>query len=291
VSARSGRKPAAGTQFPPVILVNGTDRGGIPALDRGLAYGDGVFRTLLARDGVLLHWKRHYAKLAHDCGALGMACPEEAVLRCDALAVLGAGGECAVKIVVTRGVGERGYRFAASSQPTRIVYAAAVQNERHGYARDGIRVRACRLALARQPVLAGVKHLNRLENVLARAEWSDPGIVEGLMNDDLGNVIGGTMTNLFLVRDGKLLTPALTQCGVAGVTRERVIALAARHGLECEVRSLRWEEVASADEVFVVNSLAGLWPVRALEARRWAPGPIGAAVQRWLAVEDDAQAL
>jgi 4-amino-4-deoxychorismate lyase len=106
------------------------------------------------------------------------------------------------------------------------------------------------------------------------------------MRDTQDHVIGGTMSNLFLVVRGSLHTPALSRCGVAGVTRARVIAAAARKGVDCEVRDISYEDVLSADEAFVVNSLVGVWPIHELEGRQWMPGVMTAQVQRWLDFED-----
>jgi aminodeoxychorismate lyase apoprotein (EC 4.1.3.38) len=98
-----------------------------------------------------------------------------------------------------------------------------------------VKVRVCQLRLSRQPALAGIKHLNRLENVLARSEWQDPDIMEGLLLDDTGCVIGGTMTNLLAVRGRRLFTPDLSTSGIAGVTRERILAIAVE--LDCLLKS------------------------------------------------------
>ncbi len=153
----------------------------------------------------------------------------------------------------------------------------------------GVAVRLCSLRLGHQPALAGLKHLNRLENVLARAEWSDPEIAEGLLCDTEGNVICGTMTNIFVAAGGALATPRLDRCGVAGVTRERVMEAAAQAGYSCGITTLTWSEVLGADEVFLVNSLAGIWPVRDLDGRSRTPGTITRELQRALERDDDAQ--
>ena len=152
-------------------------------------------------------------------------------------------------------------------------------------------MRLCQLKLAHQPALAGVKHLNRLENVLARAEWSDADIAEGILCDGEGNVIGGTMTNLFIVLGDTLVTPELNRCGVAGVTRDRVMAIALREGVECQVRAVPVGELFSADEIFLVNSLIGAWPVRSMEGRNWSAGALTRSLQRWLTRENDAQVV
>ena len=269
-----------------MILVDGVPTAAVHATDRGLGYGDGVFRTMRVRGGIALQWARHYAKLASDCSAIGIRCPAQALLAqeiertCD-----GATPEHTVKIVVTRGAGPRGYAYADDLQPTRLVYSAPYAAYPPEYASAGVCVRRCRLTLAVQPALAGIKHLNRLENVLARAEWSDPALAEGLLCDAAGNLIGGTMTNVFIAKDGALSTPALTRCGVAGVTRDRVIDAAHAHGVACSIRDIGWDELSGAEEVILVNSLAGAWPVREIDGVALKPGPVVRTLQKWL---DDA---
>ena len=266
-----------------MILVDGVPSAGVHATDRGLGYGDGVFRTMRVRGGVALQWARHYAKLAADCDVIGIRCPAQALFADEIeRACEGASEEHAAKIIVTRGDGPRGYAYADDLEPTRLVFAAPHAPYPQEYAVAGVRVRRCRLTLSAQPALAGVKHLNRLENVLARAEWSDPAITEGLLCDAAGNAIGGTMTNVFIAKDGALSTPALTRCGVAGVTRERVIDAAREHGVACSIRDIAWDELARADEVVLTNSLAGAWPVREIDGVEMKPGPLVRAIQGWL---------
>jgi 4-amino-4-deoxychorismate lyase len=143
-------------------------------------------------------------------------------------------------------------------------------------------VRRCRIRLAQQPALAGVKHLNRLENVIARAEWQDEGIAEGVLCDMDGRVIGGTMSNVFAVVRGELVTPSLERCGVAGVTRERVLDAALQHGVTCHIRDIGWPEFLAAAEIFLVNSVFGVWPVRQIDEQSRSTGPVVRSVQRWL---------
>jgi 4-amino-4-deoxychorismate lyase len=272
-----------------MILVNGAEDAWIDAANRGLAYGDGVFRTLAVVGGLPRHWSRHYAKLAHDCAAINLRCPDEELLKQEARRIALADADCALKLIITRGEGERGYRYAEHGTASRIVLGAALPNYPQTYSSHGVKVRLCRLRLGHQPALAGVKHLNRLENVLARAEWSAADIAEGLLCDVDDYVIGGTMTNVFVVKNSNLATPRLHGCGVAGVTRDRVIAAAVRHGVGCNVVDVPWSDVLAADEIFVVNTLAGVWPVRDIDGESFAPGPITTAVQHWLKQEDDAQ--
>jgi 4-amino-4-deoxychorismate lyase len=270
-----------------MILVNGVATASLPIPDRGLAYGDGIFRTFALRDGRVCAWRRQFAKLAADARALGIKCPEEALLRADVGEVTHGATDGAVKIVVTRGSGARGYAYSPGQPATRIVSASELPQHPRHWTKQGVAVHLCSLRLARQPALAGVKHLNRLENVLARAEWSDPEIAEGLLQDSAGNVIGGTMTNLFLVTRDGLLTPDLGHSGVAGVTRERVIESARRNGIACRVAAITLSELFAASEVILVNSLIGAWCIRQLGAAAWEQGSMTATVRRWLEEDDD----
>jgi len=269
------------------VLVNGKPADTVSAADRGLMYGDGVFRTLLVRNGQPIAWARHLRKLAADCAALSLACPDAGDLLRDVKTLTADIPDCVIKLVVTRGVGNRGYAPPAPPRATRIALRSLLPGYSLAHADKGVAVRLCSVRLAHQPRLAGIKHLNRLENVLARMEWNDPAIAEGLMRDEAGNVVEGVMSNLFVCHNSALTTPDLSRCGVAGVTRERVLEWAARQGIRVEVKHLSLEEVLAADEVFLCNSVAGIWPVRELEGRAWNRGPLTAAAQDWLQQHDD----
>ena len=159
-----------------MILVNGQPAENVGVLDRGLAYGDGVFRTLCMHAGGPLWWHDHYVKLAADCAALMIVCPEEAGLHAEVCRAAEA-GERVVKILITRGVGARGYALPPKQQmTTRIVLSTSLPAYAQAATPGDINARWCALRLARQPRLAGCKHLNRLEYVLARAEWKEPDI-------------------------------------------------------------------------------------------------------------------
>jgi 4-amino-4-deoxychorismate lyase len=266
-----------------MMLVNGAPADSIPVTDRGLAYGDGVFRTFAAVQGEPLHWARQYGKLESDCARLGIVCPAAGVLLDDARRAAAGCARAAVKIIVTRGSGPRGYAPPPTAAPLRVVMADAYTSAPRA---QGVSLHRCRLRLAHQPALAGVKHLNRLENVLARAEWSDSAVAEGLLLDQDGHVIGGTMSNLFIVERGALTTPDLSRCGVAGVTRERVSDLAHNAGVACRVEHLPLQRVLDADEVFLTNSLIGVWPVARMGEHRWPVGPLARQAAQWLKTDD-----
>lgn len=257
-------------------LVNGAPAAQLPANDRGCLYGDGVFRTLRVLDGRPRWWDEQLARLCQDARRLAIACPADEVWAADAAALLGPGTDGVLKLALTRGAGPRGYRPSADCRPNRIVSLAPLPDH---VRLPTARLRVCDLHLAEQPRLAGIKHLNRLEQVLARMEWDDPAIHEGLLLDAAGRVISAVSANLFILLEGQLLTPRLDRCGVAGVTRARVLRAAARLGLPAREADIRLDEVRAAAELLLTNSLVGVWPVARLEERVWSDHPVALALR------------
>jgi 4-amino-4-deoxychorismate lyase len=221
-----------------------------------------------------------------DCAALGIDCPKAELLSDQLNDLLKFHPESVVKLIVTRGEGTRGYAPAASSEPTIIWDISPLPDYPAERATNGIKARLCQLRLSDRPHLAGVKHLNRLENVLAASEWNDPEISEGLLMNTDNDVIEGTRSNLFLVSRGLLITPDLARCGVAGVQRDRVMAWAVQYDMPMQVRNVSLDEVFQAEELFVVNSIAGLWPLSELENCHWTNFPISTKIRQSLEQED-----
>lgn len=266
----------------PQYLVNGHSDLALSPLDRGLAYGDGVFRTMRVQQGIAFGWALHFEKLAADCKALGMACPAAEVLSADIRQLFMTDELAVAKVIVTRGESLRGYAVPAAAEPTRIIIKSPFPSYAEENYNDGVDLYLCRLRLSRQPKLAGVKHLNRLENVMARMEWSDSRFADGLLLDDKGRVIECTASNIF-ARFGKmLLTPDLTQCGVAGITRQRILEAAPRLGYRPRVAHLPLSRLMQADEVVICNSLYGVWQVKSLNNQHWQPQALAAALRACL---------
>jgi 4-amino-4-deoxychorismate lyase len=264
--------------------VNGRVADTVVALDRGLNYGDGLFETVRLVGGAPRFWPRHLARLTAGCERLGFACPAATLLEAEVQSVADVTPpDGIVKLVVTRGAGGRGYRPPATAEPTRIVTGHGAPAYDPAWTTGGIALRVCSTHLGRNPRLAGIKHLNRLEQVLARAEWTDDDVAEGLMLDASGLAICGTQSNLFLARDGVLATPRLDQCGVAGVMRGFVLECARSLGLGLEVRDVPLSEVEAAPELFVTNAVVGIWPVSAFAGHRLPVGPIAQRLQAALA--------
>ena len=225
----------------------------VPFDDRGLAYGDGLFETVLVRDGVPLLWSRHKARLRRGCAVLDIACPAEVEL--DALLEGAGSGLKVLKLILTRGSGGRGYGVPEEARP-RLRWQLADFTAHSQRWEKGVRVRLCRLKLGVQPTLAGLKHLNRLENVLARNEWSDPEVAEGLLCDSRDNLIEATAMNLFWQRQGRLETPRLDTSGVAGTLRAALM-----QRLPITEVAAGVEVLEKAECVWLGNSVQGLWPV------------------------------
>jgi 4-amino-4-deoxychorismate lyase len=252
------------------ILINGSFNSAISALDRGLSYGDGVFRTVKVVQGLPEHWPAHYQKLVKDCSAIGIVCPNADVLINDVEQLFSIDELASVaKIIITRGEGARGYNPPAITNPMRVVIKSSLPNYPQQHFDEGVSLHLCETRVGHQPKLAGVKHLNRLENVLARMEWHDPQIADGLMLDIANNVIECTAANIFARYGNVLMTPQLDQCGVSGVTRKQIMARAHTLLLKTVVETMDLKQLLSADEVIICNSLYGVWQVRQLEHQKW----------------------
>lgn len=246
--------------------------------DRGLLYGDGVFRTF--RYGPKGVWDRdaQFELLANDCGRLGL--PPVPSARLDAGIAEAVGDAAApslvVRVTVTRGRGSRGYRPPSPAEPA-VHIGVSEAPERRAWD-SGYRLRLCELRLGHQPRLAGCKHLNRLENVLARAEWDDPAIDDGVLLDQAGWVVETVSANLFWRCGDQVFTSALDLAGVAGRQRARVLDVLEASGIEVCIGHFPLQSWASAEEAWVCNSVIGLRAVTAFGQRHLSPGPIAYAL-------------
>ena len=242
----------------------------VPADDRGIAYGDGLFETLRVHRGKVPWWREHWSRLSLGAERLGIPLPDEARVREEAAALFADGGEGVLKLLLTRGAGERGYAPTMDPVPTWIVSRHAVP----ATSSRGLHLHVCATRLAAQSTLAGIKHCNRLEQILARAEVERAGADEGLMLDSAGNAIGATAANLFAFIDGRWVTPAIVDCGIAGVCRAKLLPT-----LDAVERALSLAQVEAADAVFLCNAVRGILPVARLGTRAWPPHPALAAAR------------
>ncbi len=256
-------------------LVNGVLTSHLPCGDRAIQYGDGLFETIAVCNGRIEFWQRHMQRLAAGCERLAIPAPDATQLLAEARTLL-KGDNGVLKIIISRGQGGRGYRPAtlAETQPTRMLACYPWPDHPAANLTQGVVLRYCTTHTTLNPALAGIKHLNRLEQVLARGEWHDSAIAEGVMSDMNGNIIEGTMSNLFFVRAGQLHTPDLSNSGVAGIIRAVIMELAGRLSLPLQCQCYSRDDLESADEIFVTNSVIGIWPVCQIEKRSYPLGEI-----------------
>ncbi len=250
--------------------INGEPGRAVDVTDRGLMYGDGLFETIAIRDGQPRFLAHHLDRLLTGCDRLRLPRPDRVRLAAD-LAAAAQGLRCGVlKLLLTRGPGPRGYGLPAASSPT-LAWGAT---EAEPCVAGPIHIRWCETMVSANPATAGLKTLNRVDQVLARAEWSQPGISEGLMTSTEGRLIGGTASNVFLVAGDRLLTPALGRAGIAGVMRRVVLDAARSADIAVSVSDLPPSTVTGASEAFLTNALTGIRPVHRLGAHSWSTGPI-----------------
>lgn len=254
-------------------LLNGTPLDHALAGSRGLHYGDGVFRTLLVHAGEIRDEARQWAKLSEDARRLDLDAPATGLLAAEARALFRDDETLVLKAMLIRSAAGRGYAPAMRACDRLLLrYPAPAYPASHW--QHGVEIARSAVTLAAQPLLAGIKHLNRLEQVLASRGWA-AGIQEAILCDDSAAPICGTRSNLFWVSQGQIMTPPVDRSGVAGVMRQRVIELAATLGLPLRIERRPWSELMQAEEIFLSNSLIGIWLVSAIDGRPLAaPGAL-----------------
>lgn len=267
-----------------MVLVNGLECRQLNVFDRGVQYGDGIFETVAVKNGIPLFLRQHLGRLVLGCQSLRIRFEDKdlSIVKAEIDELIDADTDGIVKIIITRGIGGRGYKPDKEIQPSRII---CFQNNLPSYPdleRQGVAVILCRTRLGINRALAGIKHLNRLEQILASQEWDDENIHEGLMQDQEGFVVEGTKTNLFSVKNGALLTPKVDRCGVAGIVRSLIIQLATEHKLPFHETRLTVDAVSHADELFLTNSIVGVWPINRFIDTDYAVGSVTLEVQRLL---------
>ena len=242
-------------------------------MDRGLHYGDGLFETIACIDGKLQFWHEHLERMRSGALRLGIETAAIDHFENDVLSLLEKNNisHCVIKLVLTRGESDRGYRSASPQKTTRIVFISDLPQFSESYNTQGIKARFCQQPVSKNSALAGIKHLNRLDNVLARNEWRDE-YQEGLMLDESGHVVEGTMSNVFAVKNNQLLTPSLNSSGVDGIIRGQILAIARELDVETQILEIKKSDMESMDEIFVCNSLIGIWPVSVLDNKTYEVG-------------------
>jgi len=252
-------------------LINGIASDYLTINDRSIHYGDGLFETILCSNNKLYYWSQHYQRLQASAEKLKIACPQEQLLLDDITKLIDsnkAGSKpgfiseaaYAIKVIVSRGAGERGYKFSKNTTASRFVLLSGLEAEHSSFLSK--RLLSGELFICKQQVsinesLAGLKHLNRLENVMARNE-SNAGYIDGLMLNANQHVIEGSMSNLFAIKDKQLFTPDLSLSGVNGIMRGIIIELAGKSNIKTSLINLTIDDLSNMDELFISNSLIAM---------------------------------
>lgn len=263
------------------LLVNGVApanaSAAIAADDRGLQYGDGLFETALLIDGRVRFLDDHLERLFRGCQRLGIRAPDRQTLSDEITQVCAAANRGVLKIIVTRGAGGRGYRPPAAAATRIVALHPLKETPQHA-----LKLRWCETRLGRNARLAGIKHLNRLEQVLAQGEWREGEFDEGLMMDTEGELVCATAGNVFAVRDGALITPDLRFCGVQGVMRAQVIKVASKLGLAVSEEPLWPHDLEAASEIFITNAVRGIRSATSLDSLQWSDSTVATRLARAL---------
>ena len=255
------------------VLLNGSPAQQVSPFDRAVHFGDGLFETIACRGGRPRFLSLHLERLLLGCQRLGIEPGNLDEVRAEVRSLAREVENSIVKVILTRGTAlARGYGVTGREKAMRITFRYAWPPETATESQDGVRVRTAKLRLGENPALAGLKHCNRLEQILARQEWTDPGIAESLLFSSSGRLVSGTMSNVFIVEGSRLRTPRLDLCGVAGVMRRVVLREAERAGISVQEDVLGVEDVHKASELFLTNARIGLWPLRELDGRALQPG-------------------
>lgn len=267
--------------------VNGQPDDTVSVFDRGLAFGDGLFETLRMRRGVAPLLDFHLQRMLHGASRLGISISRQQLqadidIACQQ-SIAQPDTTWRLKYILTRGSSDSGYAPKPHSKPTRIMllmpYDAGLARL---HQQQGVKTLTCKWRLSAQPALAGIKHLNRLDQIKARQELLDSDCYEGLMKDQYNTYVEGTMSNFFAIApEGELITPSLDNSGVAGVMRRLVVeTLAPAIGIEClEADISRMNEFK---EVFITNALMGIVPVLAVDKHQFEIGPVTRQLQQQL---------
>ena len=262
----------------PISLINGKFGDKISVFDRGLSYGDGFFETMIWKKTnnqdvfFVEFWRRHLKRLSNGCKMLDINLPPEIILEkyTDKIikrAIKLGYHSGVLKIIVTRGSGGRGYKYEENMIPTIILIISAMPIYSEKNLLKGVNVKFCKTKMSNNINIAGFKHLNRLDSVLARSEWTKKEIFEGLITDSQNNVIEGTMTNIFTLTNNILYTPIINEIGIKGIMREIVIEKFGNYFRDIVQCELSKEQLLNSESVFLTNSVVKIVPVRNIQGK------------------------
>ncbi|MDC0422691.1 aminodeoxychorismate lyase [Methylophilaceae bacterium] len=255
---------------PNQFLINGKKSLGLNPFDRGLAFGDGVFRTIKIQNGVPKFWKFHYEILSHDAKSIQIDIPSSRILLNDIKKLFSEPGNFVGKFIITRGVSARGYQFKNNIKCTRILLKNKFIPVKNEMVKKGVCLQVCKQKISENSTLAGIKHLNRLENVLAKTELQEKNF-DGILLDSHGYV-NECISSTIIIRVGSTLyVPNQNRAGVSGVTKRIIIDNAEVMGYKVKIKKISLDDLMKSDEVVIANSIIGAIPIRKISNKKWKP--------------------
>ncbi|MDP5145342.1 aminodeoxychorismate lyase [Shewanella sp. ULN5] len=258
------------------VWVNQQNSANVSPFDRGLAYGDGVFATMRtypksAPQSGIMFLDLHLARLAQGCQRLHINWTVSETLLAHLSELAEKNPNCCIKLLLTRGVGGRGYQAPVNANVTEITSVHEIPAHYKTWQYQGVALATSSITLAQQPLLAGMKHLNRLEQVLIKTQPLPEGFDDWLVYDTQANVIEASMANIFIVKAQHVYTPAINQAGVSGVMRQAVIEALLDIGVDVRIQSLSQADVVEADSIMISNSLFGIIDVIKVDKTSYQP--------------------
>lgn len=247
----------------------------VSVYDHGFLYGDGVYETMRAYEGVVFMLEQHIERLFRSAQLIRLNIPSEGFIISAVQETLRANGlaEAYIRITFSRGRGAIGLDPDLCPRPTCVVIAEAFRRYSESWYREGVKmVLAATRRNAAGAVNPRIKSLNFLNNILAKIEAKDRGALEAVMLSGSGHVAEGTISNVFFVRRGRLCTPSLDVGILDGITRQLVIELAVRNGVNVDEGLFSADELLAAEEVFFTNTTSEIMPVSAIDSRVFAVG-------------------
>jgi 4-amino-4-deoxychorismate lyase len=267
------------------FLINGNSSEIINPFDRGLSFGDGVFRTFLVKSGYPINWDMHYKKLIVDTKTLKIKIPSKKDLLCDIKKLFNEDETYICKIIITRGISNQGYQFSRNIKSTRIVLKINYKKIKREFYLNGVKLKVCKTRVTHNDLYGGAKHLNRIENVLAKAEL-DSSVFDGVMLDRDDYINECVSSNIF-ARYGKVVvSPKQNNAGVSGVCKQIIIKNIESIGFKFKDEDIKLEKLKNADEVIIANSIFGALYVNQIEEKKWQDGTFSSLIRDFIVKPD-----
>jgi len=259
-----------------VVLINGKEQSKITIFNRNMQFGDGLFETCVSQNNKILFWPKHFERLNVGCKKLNIKKINESDWMDDLnkAFTLSDHSNCIVKLILSRGDSLRGYGYPEDISPVRIVI---ISERKKIEVNNSFSLSFAHSGYCSNPKLAGIKHCNRLEQILARTNLSSN---EGIMLDEKENIISVTQGNIYFIFGNKLLTPKLDRCGVVGSRRSLILDLAMSLKMEALESNISINQSQKADEVFISNSVIGIQPVHSIETYKLGKNPLTEKIQK-----------